>query len=429
MLTADDFRQMWRDVKSKVTSSSPASVTSGGTSSSSDGNIDPGSRVHWGGGVDPAAISFEAGKIFAKFDKDSDGKLDKLEFEALMKTYPELMRASAVGGGAVGKGGSDATTPLGGSILSNNVSLGSLPTEVISGRLLTHYDETAGIAIPRSAIEQHRAMGNTVIPLLESYRSRYDRLRGMLTSRLLPRREHLLQLRRQLQHTSTEVAAVRKGIERETMSDAEQIIERLRTVESMRQSAIKHQILQLEEELEGIERIVRRVEQANEDGLYHSASGVLLTSALPGDAAVETVRAPRAASMVELIQQFADINSNIERLASKPLTVQVDFPTTDFPKETAERLEIIARCDRYAHALSVKDHMLWASLQEKEKTEELLAEERRLCHEYAQEVANWAEMAQGLGQQVASLKHERDKLEVMNRQLVNLLREHNIYHQ
>jgi hypothetical protein len=71
--------------------------------------------------------------------------------------------------------------------------------------------------------------------------------------------------------------------------------------------------------------------------------------------------------------------------------------------------------------------MLWASLQEKEKTEELLTEERRLCHEYAQEVANWAEMAQGLGQQIASLKNERDKLEMANRQLLGLLREHNIH--
>lgn len=39
-----------------------------------------------------------------------------------------------------------------------------------------------------------------------------------------------------------EVAAARKNIERETMADAEQIIERLRTVESMRQSNISLQV-------------------------------------------------------------------------------------------------------------------------------------------------------------------------------------------
>ena len=57
-----------------------------------------------------------------------------------------------------------------------------------------------------------------------------------------------------------------------------------------------------------------------------AATGVLLTSAAPGHTPVETVRAPRAASMVELIQQFADLSNNIESLANKHLEVQVDFP-------------------------------------------------------------------------------------------------------
>ena len=414
VLTADDFRQMWRESKAGI----PPLSHSGSGILSPSGSQSGGILA----GVDPTAVAFEAGQIFAKYDSDRDGKLDKKEFELLMKNYPELMKVS-----------SQAILSKGGSSQNSSISLSrdpnaNLPMEVISGRLLTHYDETAGIAIPRSAIEQHRGMGNTVVPLLESYRSRYDRLRTLLTARLLPRREHLLQLRRQLQHTSVDVAATRKNIERETMNDAEQIIERLRTIESMRQSSIKNQTLQIEEDLEMIERIVRRVELANDDGLYNSATGVLLTSAVPGSVPVETVRGPRAASMVELIQQFADISSHIERLACKPITVQVDFPTDDFPRETAERLEIIARCDRYTHAISVKDHMLWSALQDKEKVEEQLADERKLSHEYAQEVANWAEVAQDLGQQVAQIKQDKDKMEKRNRELINLLREHNIFY-
>lgn len=77
------------------------------------------------------------------------------------------------------------------------------PYEISSGRLLTHYDETAGVAIPSSSIEQHRSMGHAIFPLVQSYRERYDQLRVMLTSKLLPRRELLLQLRRQLTHVST----------------------------------------------------------------------------------------------------------------------------------------------------------------------------------------------------------------------------------
>jgi hypothetical protein len=80
------------------------------------------------------------------------------------------------------------------------------------------------------------------------------------------------------------------------------------------------------------------------------------------------------------------------------------------------------------HALSVKDHMLWEALQEKEKTEDLLGEERRLSHEYAQEVASWAEMAQTLAQQNVTLKQEKEKMERRNQDLVAKLREHNIYY-
>lgn len=130
-------------------------------------------------------------------------------------------------------------------------------------------------------------MGNLVTPLLEAYRTRYDRLRSLLTGihpqirvfflhkviilspgKLLPKREHLLQLRRQLSDISEEVAASRRAIEKETLKDVEGIMERLRSVESLRQSSIHHQVLQIDEELGIMERIVRKVEQANEESVY-----------------------------------------------------------------------------------------------------------------------------------------------------------------
>ena len=155
---------------------------------------------------------------------------------------------------------------------------------------------------------------------------------------------------------------------------------------------------------------------------------MLITSAAPGSIPLESVRAPRAASMVELIQQFGDLSSTIERLSSKSLSVQTDFPTDDFPKETAERLEVISRCDKYMHAVTVKDHMLWTVLKEKERQEELLQEERRLSHDYAQEVAKWAEISQSLTHQVMQLKQEKDKIERKNFDLINILRENNVFY-
>lgn len=360
--------------------------------------------------TDPALVSFDAGQIFSRFDQDGDGKLSKLEFTQLIRENPSL---------------------LSGGILDPTVVRrpGTLPMDLGSNRILTHFDETAGVAISSSELQQHKNMGNVVTTLVEAYKSRYDRLRAVLTGKLLPKREHLLQLRRQLQNTSIEVDARRRGIERETLTDTEQILERLRAVESMRQSAIKHQVLQLEEELQGIERIVQRVEQANNDGAQAStSSGVLLTSAAPGSAPLETVSAPRAFAMVELIHQFGDLQSNIERLSMKPIAVQVDFPTDDFPKETAERLEVLSRCDKYTHALNVKDHMLWVAIDEKSKIEDALQEEKKLCQEYAEEISNWAEMCQDLSQQKAAMQAQIEKLERRNRDLVLTLKENNIFY-
>lgn len=132
--------------------------------------------------------------------------------------------------------------------------------------------------------------------------------------------------------------------------------------------------------------------------------------------------------MVELIHQFADIISNIERLANKQITIQVDFPHDDFPRETSERLEVISRCDKYLHALNVKDHMLWSSLKDKDSIQELLTEERRLNHEYAEEVAHWAEMSQTLSNQILELKQDKQIMERRNRELINILQKNNIYY-
>ena len=189
----------------------------------------------------------------------------------------------------------------------------------------------------------------------------------------------------------------------------------------------------IEEELDAIERVVRRVEIANEDsssvlGGTPGSTGVLLTSAIPGKSAIDSVRVPRAASMVELIQQFADLSAQIDKQSTKSLSVQIDFPTDDFPRETADRLEIMSRCDRYVHALSVKDHMLWTAVQEKKKTNELLDEERHLSHEYAKEVASWAEVTQQLSIDMKGLKEQNETLERRNRELIEILRRHNLHY-
>lgn len=112
---------------------------------------------------------------------------------------------------------------------------------------------------------------------------------------------------------------------------------------------------------------MRRVEHANEEQQLNAVTsgspGIHITSVTSpasgaSASAVESIRAPRAVQMVELIQEYADLSAGIEHLSLKPLSVRVDFNADDFPRETMQRLETIARCDRYTQALAVKDQMV-----------------------------------------------------------------------
>lgn len=111
-------------------------------------------------------------------------------------------------------------------------------------------------------------------------------------------------------------------------------------------------MLKLEEELDTIERIVRRVEIANDKGQHYGPSGVAITppsdlhsmypngrplgSSSSGNSHLisyggngtpygftEAVNTPRADLMVDLIQQYTDLIANIERASSKQINVQV----------------------------------------------------------------------------------------------------------
>eukprot|EP01031_Cornospumella_fuschlensis_P040399 gene40399-49231_t len=298
--------------------------------------------------VDPAMIPFEAGRIFSKYDADNDGKLSKQEFTHLLAENTHML----------GQQG-NPNYPSG------------IPKDLVSNRILTHFDETAGVAIPRFEVDSHVSMGHVVKPLVEAYSSRYEHLRSTLTNKLYPKREYLLNLKKQLQHTAIELSERRKAIERETLKDTENILERLKGVESLRQSNLEHHMISLDEQLSKIERIVQRVERANAPAPvaaptpqqtsylpypYNTTAqpptsypypnpyanpgtlNVQITPAWPANAAaaggVEAVRAPRALDMVEVIRDFSSLTHDIEALAMQPVQVQMDFSLDDFPRET-----------------------------------------------------------------------------------------------
>lgn len=61
--------------------------------------------------------------------------------------------------------------------------------------------------------------------------------------------------------------------------------------------------------------------------------------------------------MIELVQSYGDLCAAVERAASRPRDATVTVSATDFPQETAERLEVLRRADRYEKAIAIKDQV------------------------------------------------------------------------
>lgn len=137
---------------------------------------------------------------------------------------------------------------------------------------------------------------------------------------------------------------------------------------------------------------------------------------------------PRADLMIELIQQYADLIQSINKLTNKQIVVQLDYNVNDFPKEISERLEIISKYEKYRQALEVKDHMLWLALQDREKFEEIVNDEKKLSLEYAEEINQWAELTQHLKVQCSELQQNYENVLRENNKLINILRENGIHY-
>ena len=351
----------------------------------------------------------------------------KKKVEKKPKTKEKKVKVEAKAPSKVVDGEPSATPALPPPANVSSSSTFSIPSEIYSGRHLTHYDETSGVPISQSEVDSNIRNKHTVRTLIDAYSDRYERLRMLLTSKLFPRRQNLLQAYRKLKENSDIISEKGRIIEKETLSDTERILERLKSTVSLRQSAIQHEMIHIEEELQTIERIVKRVERANIPADNPPPTdGIILHSAVPASSSSKPLYS-NPLVMVEVIQEFGDLTAQINQVANKTTQLQTDFPTDNFPRETSERLEIISRCDKYLHAMNVKDHLLWLALQEKEKILQSLNEERSLSQSYAVELSQWVELVQNLKQQVATVQSEKEKLEYQNFQLRQVLRNHGIY--
>jgi len=121
-------------------------------------------------------------------------------------------------------------------------SLYGAPVDEYTGRFLTHYDNTAGVPLPRTAVDQHVAMKHNVVDLVTAFKERYERLQHNLRTKLVPNKLRLDTVRDKLNKCSQEATHTRERIEKITKHDCDEMIARLRQAEARRQTAIQNEV-------------------------------------------------------------------------------------------------------------------------------------------------------------------------------------------
>eukprot|EP00903_Cladosiphon_okamuranus_P011998 g11267.t1 len=400
---AKDFQRMWREreIMSPITG-----TPFGGRRNSSEGEAAQQRRGQeggrgGGGGIEPEKV-FEFGQLFQQFDTDGDGRLDRADFERMLGGM--LERLGGNHGGSRGNAGREAATNSSGvppAPPPPTPPQPPPPSPPPVGPSITHYDETTGVPLAWEAVASQQALGHTVVPLGDAYSRRLSRLQSLASSRLMPVRERLLQLRRRFQGRSEEVRAAKAAIERETLADANAIVERLRSVEALKQATLVQGVNSVTAELEGVEKLSDQV-----------ARVTALPPSTPDAASPSSAYVPdfeETEKMVELVQSYRELCNSIDRVAGRPFTSNIDVKADDFPHETAERLEVLRRADRYEQALSVKDQMLWVAMQECQRLEAKCEEERSLGQEFAEEAQEWVKLTGKLSDRVNALTAETDQ--------------------
>lgn len=234
------------------------------------------------------------------------------------------------------------------------------------------FDETVGLPVTIEGAEAARSKGHKVCPIKDAVAGRLAKVHEQLAVTLLPKRSRLVQLGSKVRSRVDEVRSARQVVERETVSDCEAILERLRAAESVKLAGLNQSLHEVDAEVEAIDRLASHVD--------------------------------KQAAGVALIEAFPDLLRSVDRLASRALPIVSDGDDggslADFPRETKQRIDALQREVKYEEALSVKDRMLWEVVQGHRNVEEKLREEKALADEYASEMGSWLELTDRLSREV-----------------------------
>jgi len=366
----------------------------------------------------------DADRLFGLYDGDRDGRLHRSEFltmlrvetqrddrkadhhrfngSAQLQRHTSPLRTHAEYsdrlGGTKGFAYPASTIPSPADVLAAAASAtGGAPHADSQAGLpspYSYFDETVSLPLTSEGAANARAAGHTVSTLSEAYRARLSKLQDKMATGLMTKREQLRAGVEAVHSRMEEVKGARLAIERETSVDFEAIIERLRSVETVRLSGLEQHASQFESEIDSIDRLSAHID-------------------------VDT--SPSA--MLSLVQRFPELIRSMERLMQRRMPMlpeeiargkeaaagavdkgeDVDL-LSDFPRELKDRLDAVAREPRYAEIISVKDRMLYEMLQERLALQAKVDEEKNLSQEYSEELAHWLELTDRLTREVNQLR-------------------------
>ena len=339
--------------------------------------------------------------------------MGKVEFERFLQENPQLGRQTSVGNPGNGGGGGNHE---GRSMYS---SQGGDEGRSWDRPPYTHYNETTGVPLTADAATAHIATGQTVTTLEDAYGKRLARLSSLAASSLAPRREHLSGLRHLILQRSEEIEQTSSAIRKETQADAEGVLERLSSAESLKQAALQQQVNEVSAELEAVDRLVDKIAAGSE-----AAASAANLSAYKRWGQQGRGEGGGSLGMIGFVQVYPELSSAIDRVAGRYVNSNVGEVSDDLPRECAERNEVVRKCDKYEQALAVKDQMLWNLLKDKEGWDEKLEEERAINKEYTAEMAEWLTLTNNMSVEINRLRdeHSQEK-ELIERENAKLRKE------
>ena len=224
----------------------------------------------------------------------------------------------------------------------------------------------------------------------------------MLQMNLLSKKEHLLQQMRFVRARAEEVQSVRRAIERETLADTESILHRLRGAEALKLSLLKHDMDQLQHDVDEIDGFASTLKADSLNGVGKGGD-VINNSAIP----------------VSTRSRYLEMCAEAERIANKPFKTSIDVRADDFDREMVDRANLANQVEDAHEAAAVKDQMVWMLLREREEykeKEKLYADEiNNISAESAKEIEEWVRLTDNFREKLNAAKARIKELENANR--------------